>query len=133
MCTQSSTDQERAVSALGEVGVHIGSIWDLVSTRVTPRNAIPVLINLLPQAHDLRTKEGVVSEISLKEVKEGGMKLIDEFKKLDTSISGWDSLGWSIGNALSVVVRPTEGVFEKLVEILREKRFGAAASTGHGN
>ena len=124
---ESESDQHRVASALKEIGIDVDNIWDLINSRSSYPKAIPVLIRLLSDVSDGKTKEGIVRALSIKDARGvAAPALIDEFKKLDLSNPNWSSLGWAIGNALSLVVVPGEDIFEELVQLTRDGRLGAA-------
>ncbi len=108
------------VESLRQVGLQVGSIWDLVNSKESYPEAIPVLIRLLALDMDPRIKEGVVRALSVKEARSVAARpLVEEFLK-DTDPDS--SLKWAIGNALSVVADDT--VFEELAALVLERRYG---------
>jgi HEAT repeat protein len=114
--------------ALAEVGLRVSSIWDLVNTSRTYRSAIPTLLDLLGRVSDPALKEGIVRALTVKEARGiAGPALIAEMKRwADQSHSGTSSLGWALGNALSEVVTPDDGIFDELTSVLRCSAAGHA-------
>lgn len=116
-------DKTRVVNALHEVGVQAQTIWDLVNSGATYRNAIPALLDLLPSIGDRKVKEGIVRALTVPEARKlATMPLIAEMR----ASGGDETLGWAIGNALSVVVTPEDEAFDDLAALLRDKKLGRA-------
>ena len=116
-------DSERVASALRELGIQVDSVWDLVNTGASYRSAIPVLLELLPSVTDRRAKEGIVRALSVRNAgKPVAEALIAEMR---TCVED-ETVGWAIGNALSIVVAPSDGLFDELAELSLEESLGAA-------
>ncbi len=118
----------RFVEDLREVGVDATSPWDLVNSKSPYSRAIPVLLRWLDQVDEdvapqdrERFREGLVRALTVKEaVGIAAPRLVDEFRG---STRDW-TVRWATGNALSVVA--DEAVFEDIVELLRDGRYGRA-------
>jgi len=124
MSTRENDDQ-RVTEALSFAGLKVSSIFDLVNTKDSYENAIPVLLTLLPTLHDPVIKEGVVRALAIKEARNTAvLPLIEEFKKIDPDDEGEQMLKWAIANALSVIARDSE--FEEISLLVRDKRHGKA-------
>jgi hypothetical protein len=107
---------------LRKAGVHVSSVNDLIYCRLRDvPAAIPVLLRWLPKMENLDIKDCIIRALTDKAARPlAAPALIEEFRK---NISDLD-VKWAIGNALSVV--SDDLVFEDLVELLRDKRHGAA-------
>ena len=119
-------DRIRVVRALQETGLAVESVYDLVNSPRPYPQAIPVLLRLLGDVEDDRTKEGIVRALGVKEARGvAAPALIEEFKRIDPEQTGSrQDLKWAIGNALSVVMDET--VFDDVAQLLRDKRHGDA-------
>lgn len=119
-------EDRRVVAALRKAGVEVESIYDLVNSREPYPEAVPVLLQLLPDVRESVIKEGVVRALTVKEARGiAARPLIVEFKSIPPQreeIDGEQLLKWTLGNALSVVA--DDGVFGEIVDLLREKRHG---------
>ena len=107
-----------------KVGISVNDIWDLVNTKESYPEAIPVLTNLLrTEILDDRSKEGIVRALAVKEAKgKIGKVLIDEFHKTPKEKKA--TLGWAIGNTFEVIV--TRDDLEGVLEIVKNKENGMA-------
>lgn len=116
-----SADDEAVVDGLRRVGMEVSTIYDLVNSTSPHPEAIPVLLELLPKVHDIRTKEGIIRALTTKEARGTRVAetLISEFCVIEDSL-----LKWTIGNALSVVADDTQ--YGKIVELVRDRRHGNA-------
>jgi len=119
-------DDRRVVSALGEHGVYVSSIWDLVHTKQGYKEAIPVLIDMLSKVDDLGIKEGLVRALTVKEAAPvAALPLIKEFRQLmgDQSPRA-GSVRWAIANALTVVAGKDSS--NDVIELLKSPASGRA-------
>ncbi len=122
-----------AVSSFGaelaEVGVTADSPWDLVNRRSAYPTAIPVLVAWLDKidqtpnlSRPIREKfrEGVVRSLAVKEARHSGVAavLLREFRRPNASIDA----RWAVANSLAVVADAS--VFDELVELAADKRYG---------
>jgi HEAT repeat protein len=98
-------DDEMVASTLRQCGLKISSIWDLVNTKEIYREAIPLLVEMLPKIDDLGTKEGIVRALTVREASPlAEQPLIAEFRKLLKNPSPRTKFVlWAIANALTVV------------------------------
>lgn len=126
MTTHTSNDDLRVVVELAEVGITVGSVFDLVNAKVAYPAAIPILLNNLSKVSDPVTKEGLVRALSVKEAAGiASQRLIQEFLAIPPEAPKQEQLiKWAIGNALSVVA--TDADRESLVTIATDKRHGKA-------
>lgn len=120
-------ESQRVAKALQGVGVKVDSIFDLVNTRRSYKQAIPLLMELLPTIQEPWIKEGVVRALAVKEAvgEEVARAMIREFEAIDPSAPPMEQgLKWAIANTLSVVAR--DPVFEEVAALARDKRHGKA-------
>lgn len=134
-------------------GIEVDSVWDLVNTNVPYPEAIPVLLEWLPQVRHPRVKEGIVRALTVKEARGiAGKLLVEEFLRVDAPaqeprfdhirgqrgewlreptpeerlrVQLWH-LKWAIGNALGYVA--DESVIQDVIALLRDRRHGGARS-----
>ena len=119
-------EERPLIQDLGQVGLKIKSVWDLVNSSQAYAQAIPVLLKHLKQPYHPKIKEGIIRALTVKEaVGVAAPPLVEAFRNItdpDTFVG--QNLKWVIGNALSVVA--DEDVFESIVELVRDKRHGKA-------
>ena len=115
-------DRENVRAALEQVGVEISDIWDLVNSRATPKPAVDTLIGLLTEIEDPKIKEGIVR--ALADRKARGIAVRPLLEAMGES-HGNRSLCWAIGNTLSVLVQPSDEVFEELEALIVDSDLGA--------
>lgn len=118
-------EDKDVTKALQQVGLNVSSVYDLVNSKESYPQAIPVLLDFLPKVKDLRVKEGIVRALTVKKARGTGAAemLITEFSKIDDSPNSLP-LKWAIGNALSVIA--DDEVFEKIVDLVYNKKHGKA-------
>jgi HEAT repeat protein len=108
------------VEALCVVGLPVSSVWDLVNSKESYPQAIPVLLKCLQMEMDPRVKEGVVRALTVREARTIAAKpLVQEFLKVSEPDS---SLKWAIGNALAVVA--DDSVFEEIAGLVSDSTNG---------
>lgn len=120
-------ESQRVTKALLRAGVKVDSVFDLVNSRSSYKEAIPVLVELLPTVQDTWIKEGVVRALAVKEAVDKGVDqvMVREFEVIDPNAPPLDQgLKWAIANTISVVAR--DSVFEKLSSLARDKQHGKA-------
>ena len=120
-------ESRRVADALRNTGLKVNSIFDLVTSRSSYKEAIPVLIELLPTISDNWIKEGVVRALTVKEAvgEDVSRAMIREFEAISPSAPPSEqALKWAIANTLSVVAR--DSVFEKVAALARDKQHGKA-------
>ena len=115
-------DHARVIRALQEAGIPAQSVWDLVNSKGAYENAVPVLMELLPLVQDPKVKEGIVRALTVPEARKiATAPLVVEMR----ASRGYGSLGWAIGNALSVVVTPDDDALEELAALIRDETLGS--------
>ena len=120
-------EDQRVTAELQKVGIRINGVYDLVNSRRSYKEAIPVLVKLLPSIKDDRIKEGVVRALAVKEAVGGDVSraMICEFEGISPSAPpSMQALKWAIANTLSVVAR--DPVFEEIAALACEKQHGKA-------
>jgi HEAT repeat protein len=120
----------RLLEDLGEVGVRVADLWELVNGDVQYRAAIPVLVEWLedldeqvPAADREAVREGLVRALAIPAARPtAAPALIEQFRR----VSDPTGLGprWVIGNALEVVA--DDSVFDEVASIVRDPGFGKA-------
>lgn len=125
MSTRQESDQY-IVSELSKIGVRVLSVFDLVNTKKSYPEAIPVLLNCFDRVDDSVIKEALVRALTVKEA-EGvaNRKMIQEFLAIPSNAAPPEQLlKWAIGNALSVIA--TDADYADLVNIATSKEHGKA-------
>lgn len=120
-------EDQRVTAELQKVGIRVNGVYDLVNSRRSYKEAIPVLVKLLPSVKDDRIKEGVVRALAVKEAVGGDVSraMIREFEGISPSAPpSMQALKWAIANTLSVVAR--DPVFEEIAALARDKQHGKA-------
>ena len=107
----------RAVKTLRDAGVIVDSVYDLVHTRESYPDAIPVLIWMLDETEDEIQLEGIIRALTVKEARPAAVKRLIRF-----FIEGPESLQWVTGNALSVIA--DDAVYDELVSLATAKKYG---------
>lgn len=109
------------ISDLSKTGITVDNIYDLVNTKSKYPSAIPILIDALAKGnYDLKTKEGIVRSLAVKEAKGKANKvLIDEYN--NTPISQM-MYRWVIGNTLNTII--VENDIDRIIPIVLNKENG---------
>ncbi len=108
---------------LGEIGVVVESIYDLVNISQPYPKAIPVLLSLLENGiENIRLREGVIRALAVKEARgKAGQILLKEFYRTPLNQT---FLLWVIGNSMEVVI--TKDEVNQVLEIVKDKSYGIA-------
>jgi hypothetical protein len=89
------------INTLNSFGYNLNSVYDLVNTKESYPQLIPILIRYLNSNFSKRTIEGIVRALTVKEARGIGlpMKLLDLYEKvpLDTEYEGFR---WAITNTI---------------------------------
>lgn len=118
-----------------EAYLDVQSVFDLVNTRESYPEAIPVLLRLLPSVSEPFIKEGIVRALTVKEARGiAARPLIEEFKRMDAPRTTDESneLGlypllsykWTVGNAIGYVAMPDD--LEEIFALLTDPQHGEA-------
>jgi len=115
-----SFDEKERVDELTSEGATVSSVWDLVNTKKTYPNAIPVLIKHLSKKYHYKNKEGIVRALSVKEAMgKATPALIEEYNKTPKELA---SYLWAIGNSVFTTITIID--VEKVLEIVKENSNG---------
>lgn len=120
-------EDQRVAAELRAVGIKVDGVYDVVNSRHSYKEAIPVLVKLLPSIQEPRIKEGVVRALAVKEAvgEEVARAMIREFEAIGRSAPPVEQgLKWAIANTLSVVAR--DPVFEEVSALVRDEKHGKA-------
>ena len=112
---------------LATVGIKVNGVYDLVNSKRSYKEAIPVLVKLLPSVRETRIKEGVVRALAAKEAigEDVTRLMIREFKAIDSSAPPSEqALKWAVANTLSVVAR--DPALEEVATLARDRQHGKA-------
>ena len=114
-------DESTIKQHLFRVGILVNGIYDLVNTRVPYPKAIPILLDLLDlEFDDIRTKEGIVRALAVKEAKGIATPfLIKEYNKTSEEFS---SYRWAIGSSVFTTI--TKNDIEDVWPIVVNKENG---------
>ncbi len=122
---QLGKEDKIVVQALRTAGLRIKSVYDLVNTKASYPEAIPVLINMLPKVHHDRIKEGIARALTVQEARPiAAQALVREFLRMPSDTESQEHTKWAIGNALSVVA--DDSVFGDIATLISDKRHGSA-------
>jgi HEAT repeat protein len=115
----------RVAAALRAAGLQVDSIYDLVNTRSSYTEAIPLLISLLPGVKESVIKEGVVRALAVKQARPLALApLIAEYRAIPPDDQKLLNLKWAIGNTLDVIA--DDSVFEEIAALAQDRRHGQA-------
>jgi len=107
---------------LEKIGIRVDWISDLYTKKLNYKVAIPILLHWLPLIENIDVKETIVRALTVSWAKPvAAPLLIKEFRKAGT---GYSSLKWAIGNALSVIA--DDSVYADVVNLVQDKRHGKA-------
>jgi hypothetical protein len=125
--SQLESESLRVAAALREIGLDVADVYDLVNSDVRYPEAIPVLMELLPEVKHPRMKEGIARALTVREAcPQAGRLLLSEFVAHPMGTKSEQHGKWALGNALSVVA--DDSIFEQLVEVVQDGRHGWARS-----
>jgi hypothetical protein len=127
------TTPEAMLRELGEVGIHVQDVWDLVDSTEPYEPAIPVLARWLGeverQISNVRTRahvtEGIVRALTVKEAR--GKVATALLARLSTAET--DGIRWAIGNACNVVATPED--LDAVLTVLRTSGIFPAYLKGY--
>jgi HEAT repeat protein len=114
------TETRELLNDLEGVGLKVSSVYDLVNTSKSYKEAIPFLIEHLAKPYHSKNKEGIVRALAVKEaIGKTGTVLIEEYRKTpkDKKV-----LRWVIGNTLYTTV--AEKDLESILSIVQDKDNG---------
>ena len=113
-------DEASLVRDLVAAGVRVRSVWDLVNTPITPREAMPVLVQHLYESHGPRTLEGIVRALTVRDATGIATKhLVKLYRKVpndaNPNISG---LKWAIAQAIAETFEAS--VLNEVLQLARD-------------
>jgi hypothetical protein len=119
----SRNEQIQLLSELKELGILVGSVWDLVNSKGSYSAAIPILIRHLSEPHSGGVKEGIVRALTIENAgPEVLRELIKEFVKQNDDSE--NSLKWVLGNAIATVAKASDA--DTLVKLATDRANGKA-------
>ncbi len=117
-----SLDESAPILAeLAEIGYKLDTLGQLRQQGKSWRSALPVLLKWLPLVDDNGVKEELVRGLSVPWVGTHATKVLIELLKKAPPRS---SLGWAVGNALSIV--DVTGFEDEIIELCRDGSYGPA-------
>jgi len=115
-----NSEEKELVQELNAIGLDVSSVWDLVNTKESYPDAIPILIKHLSKEYQDKNKEGIVRALAVKEaIGKASPVLLEEYNKVpkDKMI-----LRWAIGNTVYTII--TEADVENILRIVQDKENG---------
>ena len=112
-------DRKKLLQEIGEKGVEIENINDLMRIDKRHKDLVPILVKHLREIDDESDKEFLVRCLGVKGFTQASRPLIQEF--YDASKPSYK---WAIGNTLSMI--QDREVVTDLVKIVQEKKHGTA-------
>ena len=114
------------VDELRKVGLEVQSVYDLVNSKASYPQAVPVLLRALDQVTEPFIKEGVVRALTdpaARGIAAG--PLVREYERItaeDSDPEGW--LRWAIGSALALVA--DDSVSDQIINMAKDRSQGMA-------
>ena len=114
---------KKVTKALREAGLEVESVYDLVNTRESYSDVIPILLNFLERGlEDDVIYEGVVRALTVIEAKKtAGKAMISAFKR---TAKEKEFLRWAMGNAIGFYA--DESMLDDIEDIVRDESNGTA-------
>ena len=105
------------IEELRAVGVHVGSVWDLVNTRDSYPKAVPILLASLHRAYPAPVREGIARALAVPEAKLHWEMLKRLYR---------DEPGGRVKDGLAVAVAATadDDVIGDVITLLRDTHLG---------
>ena len=108
------------VSELNHAGLKVASVWDLVNTKKSYAEAIPVLLNHLLRPYPDRVREGIARALAVPEARTGWATLLHAFKvDADRTTIG---VKWAL--ALALGAAGSDEVLEDILPLMTDKSLG---------
>lgn len=115
-------DEKPLVEDLKKAGLNITSSWDLVNTKSSYKQAIPILLEHLPKPYHLKNKEGIVRALAVKEaIGKASPILIAEYNRTPEDKMFFR---WAIGNTIYTTIK--EGDVESILPIVLDRTNGTS-------
>ena len=114
-------ERERAegpiVEELAVAGIHVRSVWDLVTTRKTPAAALPVLLAHLQKHYAPAIREGIARALAVRESRFAWNTLAEFFKKEQEP---------RVHEALAIAVAESadNSVLDDIIELVQDRSNG---------
>lgn len=113
--------------ALRDAGLDVDSVYDLVNTRDSYPEGIPVLLEYLPRVSHPRMKEGIARALGVVEARPRAAEpLLREFRRYQALTKSEEHTKWAIANALSTVA--DDSVFREIAVTLQDAEHGGPRS-----
>ena len=111
-------EDQAIAAALYRVGVEVDSVFDFTD-RLTPKEAIPILVELLHQEFEPVMKDGIVRALTQRNARqEAARPLLAEFRRTP----GDAEPKWSIGNAMSEMA--DDELYDEIAELVEDPSHG---------
>ena len=118
--------EKNLVAELSSVGVKVGSVWDLVSTKSNYDVAIPILLKHLQIPYLGRLREGIARSLAIPQARIGWPIMVEEFCRI-TEITP-DTVDAKDGLAAALAGTVTEETMPTYLQLLQDRRHGASRS-----
>ena len=119
----SQKEQKELLTELGNIGIHVKSVWDLVNTEKDYRDAVPTLVRHLRLPYSTTVKEGIVRALTVDYAGSKALReLIQEFQTQNDDSE--TSLKWVLGNAIATVAKPRHA--DILISLATDPSHGKA-------
>jgi len=119
----SQKEQRELLTELGNIGIHVNSVWDLVNTEKDYQDAVPILVRHLRLPYSTTVKEGIVRALTVDYAgSEALRELIKEFQLQNDDSE--TSLKWVLGNAIAAVAKPSHA--NTLISLATDPSHGKA-------
>jgi hypothetical protein len=112
--------EEALIQDLRAVGISVESVWDLVNTRATYPQAVPVLLEHLRRDNLPVVREGIARALAVPEAAPAWPLLLELFR-LEPA-GGARDVKW--GLAVALAGASTEDVVDTMLEMMRDRRLG---------
>lgn len=112
-------NEEPLLNELKSAGLSVGSVWDLVNTKKSYLEAIPILGRHLALPYDLRIREGIARALTVPEAKVVAKDILEELK--GSKAKEEVEFRWALANALTVVANFS--MMEEIKALTKDKSF----------
>lgn len=113
-------DEKPLIQDLKKLGYNFSSSWDLVNTKSSYRNAIPILIAHLSKRYLIKNREGIARALAVKGAKGIACKaILDEYNNTPKNLSNYR---WVLGNTMAVIM--VDDFIDSVVEIIQDESNG---------
>ena len=111
-------NEQPIVTDLHAIGWAVDGVWDLVNSRESYPEAVPVLVAHLDRPYDWRIREGIIRALTVPEARgDPARRILDEFKRADNEN---EFVRWALANALTVIADRT--MIEEIEALLVAER-----------